>query len=336
MSSRPTPEQILSSKSTGSNGLVAYAVVNSLRLGVPVLDPNIDSPPYLAFALVVTNRVGLVVAGPPGGTQDLLATKKGTQPFSLELDKPDKSGPALERLGLKLSTDRYSNPNEQLVATLLEAGYNVRLETPFAAALRETVEEHGLDINSTRYVGSPQQFRVSIVSKRSITAAERGRRDLFDLDGVRTLTDLNSIASGLNNSVQPAEQVLFAVQVPSFENVRLVNNEHVEHSRIPGREGQPYYERGAFLTVADQRQLVIDAIAAEPGLRANGNNIARLDVVAAFGRLQIMAGIEAYLVQEAQAKGQSVSALGEAPPLTPVQGSPNNEVSKSIAVDIQR
>lgn len=176
MSYEAQADAILANRSTGQNGTVAYTLANEKNeKGIPVYNRDNPETPRLYFAIMETNRVGVTVAAPPGGTQDIIATLDEGEPLRVELDKEKGLHAVLKTLGETIPEGiKGAALDHLIVQKLLEHGYAVRLETPFEAALRETGEEHGLIIaGASDYVGTPAEFRVGITAKRSIQRAKR-------------------------------------------------------------------------------------------------------------------------------------------------------------------
>lgn len=226
-------EQILSQKNTGPSGVLAYAWANAVKtvevkqgdktysFNMPFVDPDSDKEPEPYFAVIKTDRVGIEVAVPPGGTQDIIFDLDGKEQYA-ELVKPEKQKHFLtQALGINLEPV----DDTVFVAALLSSPRvdNLRLEPAFFAAVRETEEEQGWSYfqNEPKVVSSYETDQ-ELLSKRSFKT----------------------------NPPTPVLQKLFVVEVQDFEGTIPVRNDKVE-SKIIGMTGNHFYEQGDFMSLSD-------------------------------------------------------------------------------------
>ncbi len=312
--------EILSKKSKGPNGVIAYAVVNDTKkrtdgVEIPYYNPDSANPAKLAYAFCETDRVGVPVVSIPGGTQDVLAHKDG-QEIRVELTKEDNLVAVLAQIG-------EANPGikdvdaleKHTLAKLIEKGWDVAIEPQFVAAVRETSEEQGLDLtNKAAYVGVPKEFERPAMTKRTVQVLEKKHGASLDLTGAKDLADVHAVIQkaeekvGRDNPDLRSPQMLYAVQVPDFENVALANSGEKVEKKIKGRIGAKYYEKGTFATLEGMEAQLEKAVGAAQEQEAGGNSFARQDVVATYERLQILKKIEAGIVKDLKAQGVAISS----------------------------
>ncbi len=226
-------EEILSLKNSGPSGVLAYTWANAVKLvehkgpdgiysfSMPYIDEASDKPLEPYFAVVRTNRTGIEVAVPPGGTQDLIFDLNGEEQYA-ELVKPAKQIAFLkDELGIEVT----DIDDTKFVAALLSSSKitNLRLEPAFSAAARETEEEHGWSYNQNKDKSSPPIERdEELLSKRSFTT----------------------------NPPTPILQKIFVVGVSDFEGAIPVRTDKVE-SKIETMLGNAFYEQGDFMSLTD-------------------------------------------------------------------------------------
>jgi fructose-1,6-bisphosphatase/inositol monophosphatase family enzyme len=312
--------EILSHKSEGPNNLIAYAVVNDTKkrndgVEVPYYNPDSTAPAHLAYAFFETDRVGVPVVSAPGGTQDVVATKDG-ETFVIELTKEKSLIGALVKIG---ETDPQIKDVDALekhtLTKFIEKGWDVTIEPKFVAAVREASEEQGINITSSAsYIGTPKQFERMAMTKRTTQALEKEHGKLFDLSAAKDLGDVATLIHGVEEKVGKhtkglrTPQMLFSVQVPDFDNVQLVNSGEKTETKIKGRDGKKYQERGTFATLESMEEQLQGAIATAQAEGANGNELARQEIIATYERLQAFKRIEAAIVKDLKTQGVAVTS----------------------------
>lgn len=273
-------KEILSHKNSGPSGVLAFVWANAyervehtdkngnvFEFLRPYVDDDYNQSLEPYFTVVETNRSGLTVAAPPGGTQDILYKMDGEQYYA-ELVKPQKQ---VEFLTQKLGYEglRAENMSDELfVAKLLEHErvLDVRLEEAFLAAARETEEEHGWDYQSAK-------------DKATL---------LFETDET-----LLSKRSFITDPPTPVTQKIFVVRVDNFDGVIPRRTNKIE-SKIPSLLGNAFYEQGNFMSVSQLQQQV--AIA-EKMMKEMDNppDIVTQDYGAALSRLEMVQRIRSRL-----------------------------------------
>lgn len=98
----------------------------------------------IVWGCVETNRTGIISTLPPTGSQDLIVIKDNER-LAIELSKPL---PDLKKDFLEALTGKNSSGQiyQEIITRFIENGYQVYLETMLAAAVRETLEENGIDL----------------------------------------------------------------------------------------------------------------------------------------------------------------------------------------------
>ena len=155
------------------------------------------------------------------------------------------------------------------IEALLTAGYVVDVESTFAAAARETKEEHGFDF-------------------------EREQSKVLRVD-----TFVESAYSKRRLSKQ-IEHYVYATHVSDFDET-LPRVSEITEDKDPGREGGTYLERGVFRTLPQmwrRAHELHDAIGGQPGQAA-----AQREVNATISRLEMLDRIERALVESLGARG---------------------------------
>lgn len=204
----------------------------TVTVKAPFFDPSSKCAPEPYFAVIRTNPAGIWVATLPKGAQDLIATKPGVEK-RYELGQPRDLRQyllALKADGLSADADCLSgNVNAlhlKLIDCLLEEGYEVRIEDPVEAAIRETREEHGFDLSAGLEYTRSFEFCVEYaLSKRS---------------------------------PDPVAHFLCVIGVTSFDTTRLASSDILEEKN-PHMLGNRYREFGTYLTVTDMFSILEDA-----------------------------------------------------------------------------
>lgn len=293
------PKSILATKTSGPNGVLAYMPAHGLdETGLPFFDKNVSKPSEIYYALVATNRVGIVVVTPPAGTQDVIVVKDN-QKISIELGKDKNLEEALGKIGRNNeSALKGSALEEYTIKAYQDAGYAVRLETSWEAAVRETREEQGVDLNKLSIIGSPCGYSLQLITKRSLERSEKeAGRELFSLTNIRTLNDVAQWVETQRAGLSKSDQAIFAVRVENFSGTVLNRADRIEQ-KIPGRKGASFYEAGVFLTLAQMREELAGAVPAAQAEQAKGNDFARTDLVASYERLSAIANIESDILKD--------------------------------------
>jgi hypothetical protein len=261
-------QEILSQKNSGPSGVLAYMWGNVAatfdedgKVKSPPKQLNIRTQSRLYYALVETNRSGLTVVAPPGGTQDIIYTVNGKKAFA-ELAKPKKQIELIAELtGLRVD----DMTDELFVAHLIgtERVTNVSLEDAFSAASRETEEEHGFDLDNA-HGNSTWKFETdeTLFSKRSFQ------------------TDPPTLIS----------QKLFVVEVGSFDDTTPRYTAKVE-TKIPSRMGVDFYEKGTFMSLKELNDSLCDAY--DRLNKGALSEVAEHDYRAAQSRFEMMQKIDA-------------------------------------------
>lgn len=312
-------KEILAQKSDGPNGLLAYSIVNDLRVRAdgttePFFNPQSPLPLELAYAFFETDRVGVPVISAPGGTQDVHVSHKATgQRLTIELTKEKSLRAALHLTGIAQPAQMSVADLEQhTVAALIMQGFDVEIESALQAALREAKEEQGIDlINGDIACGNPVHFSRQAITKRSLdNMAESTHadllslRDIQSLDGVATrIADMRAMGT---DAPPENTQNLFAVQVDSFAGTKLNSSGPKVENKIPGRQGSIFSEKGVFATLTEMEKMLELALPRAQTEERLGNTKAAQEIFATYERLQLFRGIEAHLIQELRHQGVNV------------------------------
>ncbi|TAL40226.1 MAG: hypothetical protein EPN97_00475 [Alphaproteobacteria bacterium] len=314
-------KKILSHKTAGPNGVIAYAVVNDEKKradGViePFFNPQSDKPLHLAYAFFESNHVGIPVITAPGGTQDLTVTHLVTgEVMNVQLSKEKSLKEALQAIQADVPGEKNLDKLERYtVAKLIEKGWRVEIEDSFTTAVREAKEEQGIDLTLPgSYIGAPMQFDRPAITKRTIDRVENlHRAKLFDIRDANDLGDVLKIAAHIREAAPPgiepdAMQRLFAIQVPGFSSVELADSGEKIEDKIRGREGCTYTEKGTFVTLARMEEQLNEALQRAKAEEDKGNSFAGREIVANLERLNIYRRIEACIVSNLQAQGLDVT-----------------------------
>lgn len=123
---------------------------------VPFFDASSHCTPKIYYSFIKTNPLGLWLNTIPKGAQDLIAVKFNKE-IRFELGQLRTLKENLLNLGV--NTDKYTQNKTlnclvnkmhiDLIIRLKQEGFHVRIEHPFEAAVRETKEEHGFDLNKS-------------------------------------------------------------------------------------------------------------------------------------------------------------------------------------------
>jgi hypothetical protein len=267
-------EKILSQKNSGPSGVLAYMWANTAagfsKDGSVIQPPQklntcVRLRPY--YAVVETDRSGIKVTAPPGGTQDVLFNLDGKPQFA-ELAKPKKQIELIANI-TGATFDRMDD--ELFVSHLLFSDRitNVHLEGAFDAAVRETAEEHGWDFEK---------------------AKSKSRR-VFDVE-----EELLSKRSFQTDPPTPIKQNVFVVEVDNFDGVIPVHTDKVE-TKIPSMMGNEFYEKGTFLNFMQIHRRLNDA---KTQLAAGGlSEVAEHDYKAAKSRFEMIKRIQSQITGQA-------------------------------------
>jgi len=276
-------KKILKGKTTGPSGVLPYIVANEVRIerqeaadgekfevNIPYFNPQSNKPTEIYYGVMRTNRAGIDVIVPPGGTQDVFFVQNG-QPQSIELEKEGKQRQFLkDEFGIKAAKDLTKQDlNLLTISTLLSAEGidNVMLEEPFEAAIHETHEEQGWDLQNNRdKILRIDHFTETLYSKRS-----------FETD-----------------PPTPISQNVFAVAVDDLEGFQASRCNKIE-SKIKGREGIHFYEQGDFLSLS---QLKAELAKADKQLKQDNSlpDIAHIEMKATQSRVEMIERIERSLI----------------------------------------
>ncbi len=277
-------KNILADKSTGPLGVLPYIVANKTRtevhtssnghqfeVNIPYLDPQSSNPTEIYYGMVRTNRVGIEVAVPPGGAQDILFTIDN-QPHSLELGKPKQQKQLLQdQFNITAHDTIGQDELDRLsVSTLLDSPTvkNVRLESALDAAIHETQEEHGWNLASQKdNVLRIDRFTEQIFVKRSFQS----------------------------EPPRPIEISIFAAAITDLPNFQASREDKIEN-KIVGREGKSFYEQGDWLSLRQLKQQLTDAqqqVQNNPALPG----IVNLEIKATQNCIAVIEQIEHTLIQ---------------------------------------
>jgi len=262
-------------------------------IDVPSLQPSSTEPPVLYYAAIETDPAGIMVSTLPKGTQDVVARRDGERRV-IELGQKRQLVAFLRELGViddpaqwaaSAESPRHRKAQLQrlhvmVIEALLEHGYDVHVESTFDAAVRETKEEHGFDLERE----SAQVTRVDGFIERAFSKRE---------------------------AAAPIEHYVYAARVRHFD-ATLPRMSVVTEDKDPGREGQTYTERGLFLTLAQMWQRVADARASRPALAGQPaqDGIER-ELRATASRLQMLDRIERTLVTSLGRQGIAVHSTAD-------------------------
>jgi L-aspartate oxidase len=251
-------------------------------IDVPWLDPGSPNAKRLYYAAIETNPAGVMVMTLPKGTQDVLARRSGVS-TRIELGQKRQLVELLRELHAEPdlrafdvigdASMRREAELERLhvlaIEALLTAGYIVDVESTFAAAARETKEEHGFDFERERSkVIRMDTFVESAYSKRRLS--------------------------------KPIEHYVYAARVSDFDET-LPRVSEITEDKDPGREGGTYVERGVFRTLPQmwrRAHELHDAIRSQPRRWA-----VEREVNATTSRLEMLDRIERALVESLGAQG---------------------------------
>jgi tetratricopeptide (TPR) repeat protein len=294
------------------------SVIKELDLVIsePFFNPVSRNPLKLAYAFFETDRTGVPVISAPGGTQDVTATHAVTgQVMQIELTKESALKKALETIGADVPNTHDTDKLEHYtLAKFIEKGWQLKIEDSFSAAVREAKEEQGIDLTSpAAYIGAPQQYDRSAITKRTIDRIEKiNREPLFDIRDVGSIADLKALTADIRASAPPAvapdaPQRLFAIQVPGFGDTTPADHPDKVENKIKGREGARFYEKGRFVTLEEMAARLDEALPAAKAEQTNGNSAAGREIVATYERLTIFQRIEAGLVKQLRGQGINVT-----------------------------
>ena len=266
-------EKILSQKNSGPSGVLAYTWANAVKLvehkgpdgnysfSMPYIDKSSEKPLKPYFAVVKTDRTGIEVAVPPGGTQDLIFDLNGEEQYA-ELVKPAKQ---IAFLKDELSIEVSDIDDTKFVAALLSSSKitNLRLESAFSAAARETEEEHGWSYDNNKDKTSlPLERDEELLSKRSF----------------------------VTNPPTPISQKIFAVGVSSFEGTIPIRTDKIE-SKIESMLGNAFFEQGDFMSLPDlEEQLEQSRVTLESDVSLP--DMAELDYKATISRVDMIRRVQ--------------------------------------------
>ncbi len=231
----------------------------------PFKDASSPSPLVPYYTVVKTNRTGIEICTPPGGTQDIMF-EFNKQTHYAELLKSDHQEKMLQQLlGMNIP-----NINDLIFVTSLlwhPDVSNVRLEPAFSAAQRETAEEHGWSYEQNREsVSFKFEMNESIFTKRSYTTTPP----------------------------KPINQKIFVVEVPDFENTAPARTNKTEN-KIKERIGHAFYEQGDYLSLSDLRTH-LDDVKAQFHQKASPNEADKINLQVAIRRFEIISKIEKRLL----------------------------------------
>lgn len=315
-------EVLLSQKTKGPNRVMAYAVVNEEReredgTTEPFFNPESSKPRKLAYAFFETDRTGVPILNAPGGAQDMIVTNPVSQEtFPIELGKKAALNAVLEKLELAAPEGATTKDLEHyVVQKYLENGWDVKIESPFKAAVREAKEEQGIDLsNPENYIGAPLQFENNMMAKRTLQAIEEATDGpVFDISAMQDLGNVRTAIRGIKENAPEGvatetPHMTFAVHVPDFSNAELVNEPNKVENKIKGREGKIFYEKGRFVTLEQMEASLENALEKAKTEAANDNAFAGQEVLANLSGLDTFRQIEGTLVAQLQEQGVYVSS----------------------------
>jgi len=195
-----------------------------------------DPKKGIMWGCVKTNRGGVKALAPATGAQDILIFKKDKY-YRLEHAKPFPKNLA-EEIDCKALYPFISKPfkndkdnpkknyYQQILHCLEKNGFELYIESPLGAAVRETREEHGVDLHK-----------------------QKGRDNhllqaLFEFEPQRVLAKRGETL-----------QTTYLAHLESPKGVKLKYETH-EETKIPWDLGEEYYEKGTWVTLEDIRSLL--------------------------------------------------------------------------------
>ena len=239
---------------------------------VPFFDLTSSVPASVYYAVIETNPADLFVPTLAKGAQDLIAVKNEER-LVFELGQPRDLVQYLRELGVSKEWDisincssQVNDMHSELIIALLANGYSVRVETPFEAAVRETREEHGFDLD---------RCRNDVMSLRFCTGRALSKRRLE----------------------APIEHFLVVTQVRTFDTTLLATSTIVEEKN-PLYYGNVYQEYGTYLTLNEMWQRYNEA-AYRASLDERLQDRSRMELVVTKSRLALLGRVEALILDSA-------------------------------------
>jgi hypothetical protein len=236
---------------------------------VPFFDPGSSVPPQPFYAVIETNPVGLLIPTLAKGAQDLIAVKNEER-LIFELGQPRDLVRQLRALGVNKQWDISSNcsiqvneMHSQMIIALLGEGYTVRVEAPFEAAVRETREEHGFDL---------ERCRNDVVSLRFCTQRALSKR----------------------RPESPIEHYLYVAQVKTFDTTLLATSTIVEEKN-PLHYGNVYQEYGMYLSLREMWERYKEAEYCA-GANKTLQDRAKVELIVTKSRLALLGRVEAMIL----------------------------------------
>ena len=227
------------------------------------------------IALIKNDRFGIEVFDLPGGGQDVIATKGGSQ-LILELGK-------VQKWHQKIEVPSSENQTEaSLLETLQRDGWTLSLVPPFEAALQELGEEFSEDLPPL-VRQEETMITCDLLTKRSLFAARLLSLAGMEVDGLEAV-----VASLKESGLKTTRLNLFLGQVSSFSGVRLNATPKVDN-KTPGREGFRFYETAVVLTLAEYRQGLESALAEAQGYTGEAAHFAAAAVLASYSQYAAIA-----------------------------------------------
>lgn len=264
----PAGDEVQPASSHRENDAAENGKMNYISM--PFLDTRIDSPAKIFYAAIETDPTGLLVATFPKGAQDLLATR-GNERLVVEFGQRRDLLSLLESLRGQAGDGYGGNQpfssddtdvqqlHLEVIETLLRQGYDLRMETPFEAAVRETREENGFNLwQSMKHVLRVDMFVEQALSKR--------RCDV------------------------PIEHIIYAAHVSSFTGTTLCHSSITEEKN-PDRLGCVYQEYGTFLSLDDMWRKFSAARRIVESMQ-HGREAAELELRVTESRLEMLGRIE--------------------------------------------
>jgi 8-oxo-dGTP pyrophosphatase MutT (NUDIX family) len=253
----------------------------------------------LIWGCVQADRVGAIVFSPPGGAQDIIIMR-GSERFVIEVGKP------LPNLGLEFLTPFVGKSVKEIdyqaiMACLVANHFNVYVESPLAAAIRETQEEHGIDLRSE---GKDSHLVNSMLALPPLELqVKRG-----------TLTHLHWVAL-----------------LKSKEGVVLNHTNKVEQ-KIKLNLGRPYCEKGIWGTLASLQLKLSEEMAKypepeEPDIRYE---LIKCELETSQRRLALLTNVEVLVTSHLSNSGIAVSANPPTGQLSPLRALSIFEEQKSV------
>lgn len=269
--------RILSKKNSGPSGILAFTMANDtqtftvsqnefeFQYSLPVVKRSSSAGLVPYYAVVRSNRTGVEVVTPPGGTQDIIFDLDGVETYA-ELVKPQKQ---IQFLRDQFNVELSKINDKSFVATLLKQSRisNLRLEDAFSAAARETAEEHGWNYK---------------VEKSRVQMIEETDHKLLSKRSFNT------------NPPTPISQKIFVMRVADFSGSTPVWTDKIE-TKIESLLGQKSYEYGDYMSLAEmEKQLSISKMCL--GADLSLPEMANIDVEATESRLKMVANIQRKLM----------------------------------------